>query len=169
DDESGRAILTRLAMHYLIPVFDMGVEVDSQDEATIRSVRGRVTTLIPGSPCLVCRGVVTADVMRAEALFRANPEEYRKQLEEGYVPGLPGNAPSVVMFTTTIASAAVSELLHRLTGFMGDRQSTEIIYRFDENKISTNIKLPDPECQCSAYENWARGDSEPYLELTWSE
>ena len=169
DDEWGRAVLTKLSISYFIPVFDMGVEIESE-EGEIKSVRGRVTTLLPNSPCLFCRGVITSEVMMAEILHRLNPKEYEERKKEGYIPGLPGQVPAVIMFTSTTASTAISELLHRLTSYMGvDRKSTEVILRFDESKISTNSKIPLPGCWCGDYNSWGRGDEEPFLGLTWAE
>jgi molybdopterin/thiamine biosynthesis adenylyltransferase len=167
DDEWGRSILSKMAIMHMIPVFDMGVEVDSlKDE--IRSVRGRVTTLFPGSACLFCRGAITPDVIEAEILHAIKPDEYEARRREGYVPGLPGNAPAVITFTTSVASVAVSEMLHRFTGYMGStRNSTEIILRFDESKISTNSKPARPGCWCSDRSTWGRGDVDPFLDLTW--
>ena len=49
DDEWGRSLLTRLAIYYAIPVFDMGVKIDSKD-GLIRSINGRVTTLCRARP-----------------------------------------------------------------------------------------------------------------------
>ena len=63
DDEWGRSLLTRLAIYYAIPVFDMGVKIDSED-GIIRSINGRVTTLLPGTACLYCRGRITAERSR---------------------------------------------------------------------------------------------------------
>lgn len=167
DDEWGRSILSKLAVMYMIPVFDMGVEIDPEDYQ-IKSVRGRVTVLMPGSPCLFCRGAVTPDVITAEILHATNPEDYEARRREGYVPGLPGNAPAVITFTTSVASAAISEMLHRFTGYMGStRESTEVILRFDESKISMNSKPARPECWCSDPNIWGRGDVDPFLDLTW--
>jgi hypothetical protein len=156
-----------MAVMHLIPIFDMGVEVDSQ-EHEIKSVRGRVTTLFPGSACLFCRGAITPDVIQAEILHSINPSEYEARKREGYVPGLPGNAPAVIPFTTAVASTAISEMLHRITGYMGStRESTEIILRFDESKISTNAKRARPECWCYGHDSWGKGDIDPFLDLTW--
>ena len=144
DDEWGRAVLTRLAAAYLIPVFDMGAQILSEQGA-IRSVRGRITTLMPGSPCLFCRGVVTADAIAGEVLSKTRPSELQQRLREGYVPELPGHAPAVIPFTSSVASFAIMEMLHRLTGYMGkERNSTEVILRFDESKISIKFKKGGP-------------------------
>lgn len=169
DDEWGRAVLTRLATFYLIPVFDMGVQIASE-AGQIKGVRGRVTTLIPGSPCLFCRGIVTAEGIEAEVLSKTNPDEYERRRKEGYIPELPGTAPAVIMFTSTVASSAVCEMIHRFTSYMGAaRNSTEVLLRFDESKISTNSKTANENCWCSDPASWGTGDTEPLLDLVWIE
>jgi molybdopterin/thiamine biosynthesis adenylyltransferase len=168
DDEWGRAILTKLAAAYLIPVFDLGAQILS-DNGTIKSVRGRVTTLAPNSPCLFCRGVITADVIAAEVLNKTNPDELQRRLREGYVPELPGHAPAVIPFTSSVASFAIMEMLHRLTGYMGkERNTTETILRFDESKISINSKKAKAGCWCSMPGAWGQGDAEPFLDMVWN-
>lgn len=167
DDEWGRAILTKLASFYLVPVFDMGIEIDSE-EGNIKSIKGRVTALIPNSPCLFCRGIITSDILQAEILYKTKPEEYKQRIKEGYIPGLPGNAPAVITFTSSVAATAVCEMLHRFTGYMGEsRNSTEVILRFDESKISTNSRNGENDCWCTDIQSWGRGDTDPFLGLTW--
>ena len=167
DDEWGRAVLSRIAISYFIPVFDTGVKIDSKD-GTIKSVRGRVTTLFPTSPCLFCRGAITGDVIAAEIKHKYNPSEYEALRREGYVAELPGVAPSVIMFTSAVASMAITELLQRLTGFMGlERKSTELLLRFDESRISTTSRGAESGCWCAEQENWGTGDVEPFLDMTW--
>ena len=167
DDEWGCAILTKLATAYLIPVFDLGAQILS-DHGVIRSVRGRITTLAPGSPCLFCRGVVTADAIAAEVLSKTNPDELQRRIQDGYVPELPGHAPAVIPFTSSVASFAIMEMLHRLTGYMGkERDTTETILRFDESKISTNSKKANAGCWCASNDAWGQGDTEPFLGMVW--
>jgi molybdopterin/thiamine biosynthesis adenylyltransferase len=167
DDEWGRAVLSRMALSYLIPVFDTGVKIDSEN-GTIKSVRGRITTLIPHSPCLFCRGAISGDIIAAEIKHRFNPEEYEQLKKEGYARELPGAAPSVIMFTSTVAAMAISEFLHRISGFMGnDRISTELLMRFDESKISRSSRVSEPGCWCADKTAWAVGDVDPFLNMTW--
>jgi hypothetical protein len=130
DDEWGRSILSKLAIDYYIPVFDMGVKIDST-EGWIVSVQGRVTTLFPGAACLFCRGRINAEGIRAQVIDSCNPEQAEELRRQQYAPELQGNAPAVIAFTSAVASTAVSELLHRLTGFKGpDRVSSEVIHFF---------------------------------------
>ncbi len=163
DRQFPRLILSRIATRYLTPVIDVGALVDSQDGA-IRSLAGRVTTLIPGAACLLCRGQVTPEGLRAEALA---PDERRRLAAEGYVRGLDAAAPAVVPFTTAVASLGIAELLQRLTGFMGARGSTETLVRFDLPKLATNKAASIPTCDCADASTWGRGDEEPFLGLTW--
>jgi molybdopterin/thiamine biosynthesis adenylyltransferase len=169
DDEWGRSILCRIATDYCIPVFDMGVKIDSH-EGRIASVEGRVTTLAPGTACLFCRGRITTDGVRADVIQkhdRAQAEELRRQQ---YAPELHENAPAVIPFTTGIASAAIREFLHRLTGFMGsERVSSEVIEFFDQCRTRTNQVPPKPDCLCSDPTGWACGDQSPFLGMLWQE
>jgi hypothetical protein len=167
DEEWGRSLLTRLAVYYAIPVLDMGVKIDSKD-GVIRSIHGRVTTLMPGTACLFCRGRITAEGVGFESLRATNPERAAEQEKEGYIPELGEPAPAVVSFTTTVASSAVTEFLHRLTGFMGvERTSSEILHLIDSTTIRRNTKISRPECFCADQSSWCRGDVRPFLDTTW--
>lgn len=165
DKEIPRAILVQVAMRYCIPVFDLGVLIDSRD-GTIQGVHGRVTTLLPGEACLFCRGRITSEAIRIEALSR---EDRDRQAKDGYAPELEEPAPAVISFTTATASAAVMELLHRLTGYMGsERFSSEVLLAFDQTRLRTNRLMPREGCICEDRSFWGRGDIEPYLEMVWT-
>lgn len=167
DDEWGRSLLSRFAYYYAIPVFDMGVKIDSE-EGVIQSIQGRVTTLMPGTACLHCRGRISANRARIEALRALNPEEAAAQIEEGYIPELGDPAPAVIPFTTTIAASAIMEMLHRLSGCFGeDRVSSEVIHLLDQTNTRTNSKPSRPECYCGDAEYWGRADVRPFLDSVW--
>lgn len=164
DKERPRGILNELALRYLIPVFDTAVLVESE-EGTIRGVYGRVTTLLPGEACLFCRKRITVENIHAEGL---DPEARERLAAEGYVPELEGNAPAVIPFTTAVASQAVMELLHRMTGYMGaDRRSSEVLLMLDHTECRRNRRAPDPECACGERARWGRGDRGLYLGVMW--
>ena len=167
DDEWGRSILNRLAFRHYIPVFDMGVNIDT-DQGKIRSIQGRVTTLLPGSACLFCRKRISTDRVRAEAIAATNPEEAVRLRKEGYLANIDEPAPSVITFTTGIAATAVSEFLHRLTGFQGsERRSTEVLFLFDQSRIRTNSTSPSLDCFCADETQWGVGDTKRFLNVTW--
>jgi molybdopterin/thiamine biosynthesis adenylyltransferase len=167
DREWGRSILTRFALYYLVPVFDIGVKVDSED-GNIKAIEARVTTLLPGAACLFCRGRISGNVIQAEVLQETDPAEYKRRREQEYVPELRTNAPAVIPFTTAIASFALNELLHRFSGHMGaDRVSTELFLLFDDSRISTNSTASASACFCADRRKWGRGDADPFMDLTW--
>ena len=164
DKQIPRAILIQLSLRYAIPVFDLGVLLDSLG-GVLRGVHGRVTTLLPGEACLLCRGRLSAEAMRLEAL--SEPDR-RQQIRDGYAPDLAEPAPAVVAFTSAVASMAVSEFLHRVTGFMGpDRHSSELLISFDQSKVRTNRVSAAEDCICSTEALFGRGDEGPFLGLFW--
>ena len=167
DDESGRSLLTRFAVYYGIPVFDMGVKIHSESE-TIRSIQGRVTTLMPGTAWLNCRGRLLSERINAEGRRAVNPEAAAELEEEGCIPELENLAPAVVPFTTAVAASAVGEFLHRLTGFLGDdRRSSEVLYLIDHTRIRTNHVFPRDGCFCGDATFWGRAAVKPFLDTTW--
>lgn len=167
DDELGRSLLNAFAIYYYVPVFDMGVKIDS-DDGVIRSINGRVTTLMNGAACLHCRGRISAERIAAQAKWEADPEGAQALQDEGYLPELGDPAPAVVAFTTTVAASAVSEFLHRLSGFMGsDRESTEVLHLIDQTSVRTNRVASQHDCFCVNKYNWGRGDVRPFLNTTW--
>jgi molybdopterin/thiamine biosynthesis adenylyltransferase len=169
DDEWGRSILCRIATNYYIPVFDMGVKIDSRN-GEIVSVEGRVTTLVPGAACLFCRGRITAEGVTANVIEKHNKGQIDELRRQGYAPELNENAPAVIPFTTAVASAAVGELLHRMTGFMGsDRTSSEVILFFDQCRIRTNWVPPQAGCFCADLQGWGIGDQRPFLGMIWQD
>jgi molybdopterin/thiamine biosynthesis adenylyltransferase len=167
DEEWGRSLLSRASIYYGIPVFDIGVRIDSE-EGVIRSIQGRVTTLLPGAACLFCRGRITAERVGIESQRETNPEAAAARVREGYAPEVEDPAPAVIPFTTTVAASAVTELVHRLTGFMGaERDSTEVLHLFDATTTRRNSKQPIVGCFCSPRAFWMRGDTRPLLDTAW--
>ena len=108
DDEWGRSILSRLAIYYVVPVLDLGVVIDPEGEM-IRAVHGRVTILQPGYACLYCRERITPDGVAAESIRATQPDRAAGLAAEGYIPGVEAPAPSVISFTSAVASFAVME------------------------------------------------------------
>ncbi len=166
DKQAPRGIVVQVALQYLIPVFDLGVKIDAPEQV-IRGIDGRVTTLLPGEACLFCRERISSDAIRLESL---SPEERQLLVDEHYAPQLETENPAVITFTTAVAALAVSEFLHRLTGFMGEgRQSSEVLMFFHESMVRTNRTPSKPDCICTKTELWGVGDRRDFLGLTWLE
>lgn len=167
DDHDGRLLLNRLAYFYLIPVIDMGLAIEPDlDKGIMRDMSGRVTVLIPGAPCLLCRGIVDPVTARDEDLKRRHPEEYERRKKEAYVRNSGQLAPAVVTFTTATACLAVDEMLQGLTGFRGSEgwlwQRTR---RFDLMQDRRPGAVQEPYCPiCSETGYWGRADILPFLD-----
>jgi hypothetical protein len=149
----------------LTPVFDSGVLVTSGATGTLRGIDGRVTTLVPGQACLVCRGRI--DLARAGAEL-LTPDERRRREDEGYAPALGRTEPAVVTFTTLVAATAVSELLERFIGYGPEPRPSEVLLRCHDREISTNIDTPRAGHYCDISSGkLGIGITDPFLEQTW--
>lgn len=167
DDNVGRILLNRFAYAYQIPVIDMGlaVQLSNSNAPIVQAMDGRVTVLLPGDACLLCRGVIDPRRASEESLKRQNPDEYEKRKLEAYVLGEQNPNPAVVTFTTELACMAIGEMIHRLQGYRGETGATpnrvRLFHRMMDLRPSRN---PDPDCRvCGQPINWCRGDTEPFL------
>jgi hypothetical protein len=163
DDQGGRAVLSRLAYWYLTPVIDMGFLIDAEGQA-IRDLTGRVTTMLPGSACLFCRGRIDAQAIRLEAM---PPAERELRIAEGYAPAIDAPAPAVVAFTTLVAALGVGELIERLVGY-DQPPPDELLALVSDRRISRSMTAPDPAHFCGRPEVWGRGDEALFLGRMWT-
>ena len=171
DDNLGRIFLNRLAYFYAIPVIDLGlaIEISRTPPYKVVALDGRVSCIGPGETCLLCRGVISLRRAREEALKKANEGEYFRQKQEAYVIGEGNPNPSVVTFTTEVATMAVNELIHRLQGFRGLEGSTSSRTRqFHRMHDLRPGDLPREDCPvCGSDFYWGIGDVEPFLDQVW--
>jgi proteasome lid subunit RPN8/RPN11 len=163
DDQGGRAVLSRLAYWYLTPVIDMGFLIDAERQA-VRDLTGRVTTMLPGSACLFCRGRIDAHTIRLEAM---TPAERERRVAEGYAPAIGAPAPAVVAFTTLVAALSVSELIERLIGY-DQPPPDELLALVSDRRISRSTTAPDSSHFCGRPDVWGRGDEAILMGRTWS-
>lgn len=159
DDHTGRLNLCRLAVHYLIPIVDMGVAIDAPGES-IRSISARLSYVAPGGPCLVCSRDIDLNRVRDESY---SPEERERLAGEDYAVGLGEPDPSVVAYTTLIAAWAIADVLERLFGFGEDQPASGMLIRIADRKITTRRRSANPEHFCADRSSWGRGDQEHFL------
>jgi molybdopterin/thiamine biosynthesis adenylyltransferase/proteasome lid subunit RPN8/RPN11 len=165
DDHAGRAVLSRFAYWYLIPVIDMGVLIAAADNE-VRGIFGRVTTATPGEPCLLCRGEF--DPVRAREEQYSDTE--REALErEGYAQGLQERDPAVVAYTTMVASHAVSDMLARIFGFGEQPVPAKSLLDIGQHRIRRLGGISRDGCYCSTSRKWGRGDTKTPLGVTWAD
>jgi proteasome lid subunit RPN8/RPN11 len=85
DSVSGRDLLNRLAVFYLIPYFDLGVQLRADGKGGIDTVCGSVHYLLPDGSSLLSRELYTPEMLTAEVLQRLDAERYAAELKAGYV------------------------------------------------------------------------------------
>ena len=166
DDNAGRLVLSRFSTYMLTPVIDCGVLLTGDSSGALVGIDGRVTTIVPGQPCLVCRSRV--DLARAAAEL-LTPEERNRREDEGYAPALGRVEPAVVTFTTLVAATAVSELLERFVGYGPEPRPSEVLLRCHDREVSTNIDTPRTGHYCHPSSGkLGIGITTPFLEQTWA-
>jgi molybdopterin/thiamine biosynthesis adenylyltransferase len=116
DEHWGRSVVNQLSYQYMIPVINLGVSVASTS-GTITGAVGALDILRPGKPCLWCKQFLQARRISAESM---SAENRKGLLQEGYVEDIDTPTPSVISFTSSMASMAVSIFLHMVTNFMGE-------------------------------------------------
>lgn len=115
DEHWGRSIVNQIAYQYLIPTINLGVSVTSENGKITHAI-GIIDILRPDKPCLWCKQFLHSERISAES----RPlEERSKLLREGYVDDIDTPTPSVISFTSSVASQGVSFFLQLVTNFMG--------------------------------------------------
>lgn len=140
DGHGSRALLTELAFQYIVPIVDMGVEV--QPDAQRPRAGGGVRVIRPGEWCLHCAQTIDYNHVRLEYL---SSEERELERQRGYLRGFDEPAPSVVSLNGVVASLAVLELCHMFTGFLGSGKG-RLLYRAESRGLTTAGVKTDPAC-----------------------
>lgn len=163
DDNAGRLDVARLAYWCLIPVFDLGVLLDSTD-GELRGIYGRVDVQVPGTACVSCSEVVDQDRLRAEQM----PEHELAELQrQGYAPEMDDPDPAVIAFTMRTAAEAFSELILRIAGAADQAPSRTMTFIHDR-RIHLTTDPPVPGHWCGDRAIWGRGvTSRRFLGRAW--
>ena len=166
DDHAGRLLLNRFARFYGISVIDVGLAMQRRNDQAF-DLFARVSTLVPGHPCLLCGGFIDPRRAREEALRRDDPDAYEKLKQEAYVLGEGDPSPAVVTFTTEAGSMAVNEWLAGVTGFAGSSGMLPTRMRRFHARDERFPDIPSkPDCPCcAASATLGRGDVAPFLDM----
>ena len=169
DDNTGRVFLNRFAHFYYIPIIDMGVDIDPSltEPGRLQTLQGRVTVVMPGVTCLICRNVIDMEKARNESIKRTDPVRYENLVvNDGYVKRENNPSPAVITFTTEVATMAVNELINRLTGFKQGRAENSIMRFFDKSTDQKPGSKPQEHCpMCSNAKLWGLGDILPFMDI----
>lgn len=167
DTLEARQIADLISAAFLLPLFDVGVTIpvrQAGEGVAIADVCGRIDYVQPGRSSLWDRGVYTAEGLRAEYLRRVAPEDYARELREGYFKGLIEEAPAVITLNMRAASACVNEFVARAYPFRLEP---------NERYARTTFSLAACEEEYTAEQEFvaspsvvlARGTQEPLLGL----
>lgn len=140
DSHGSRALLSELAAQYLVPLIDLGVEVQSGHRRT--RAGGGVRVIRPGDPCLHCMGVLNPALVREEFLSDAQRD---MEARLGYLVGSVEAAPSVVALNGVVASLAVLEVLDQLLGLF-EAGPRRLLYRAETRSVTTAQALSEQGC-----------------------
>lgn len=164
DTHSGRALLNRLATFYLIPYFDLGVNLKADGQGGITGISGAVHYLKPGGSSLLGRKAIIQDNIAAEDLKRINPDMYMQQKEEKYITGVVEEQPAVITVNTMIASIALNDFLARLHPYRRTTNSEIGCIRMDLREPIIHCEEDGPIDVGLA--RWVgRADVEPLLQM----
>ena len=169
DSAEGRHLLSQLSNFYLIPYFDMGVQLNADGKGGIDSISGTGHYIQPGLSTLFSRHLYSQERLEAEGLLRQYPSEYAKRIKAGYIRNAIVDRPAVLPINMLISSMTVIDFLNRIHGhsFKEDGQtqyarmlmdySANCIENKSENKFYIDIV---------AAKYTGRGDMKPFLRLT---
>lgn len=154
DAHGSRSLLTEGSAQYLVPVVDLGVEVDPTDH-NFRA-GGGVRVLRPGHGCLWCAGTLSAALVREE--YFTDPERDLER-QRGYLRGSDEAAPSVVALNGVVSSLAVLEVCQLLVGMLGT-SSDRLLYRAEQRRLTTVSMRSNVDCHvCGTSGLLAVGDN----------
>lgn len=151
DSHVSRAFLSEFAFQYLVPAFDIGVSISTQ-EGIVSAVTGRTQMLAPGLPCLLCSNALDSRVIREELM---TPEQ---RAADPYFNQAGVKQPAVISINSTMVSLAVTMFLAAFTGIpVRPRWQS---YDALSGSVRSFTTKAHPECPvCGAAGNMAAGDS----------
>lgn len=114
DNLASRAALNRLAYQYLVPIVDIGMDVQLEGRApgAVKNAAGRVMYVHPEGPCLECLQIVSHEALQREAGARPCADDEDK--------GIPP-APSAVFLNGTVAALAVTRWISTFSSIGRER------------------------------------------------
>lgn len=154
DSHGSRAVLSRLAYQYVIPVVDLGALVTIKPSGDA-AIFGRVQLLAPGQACLHCHQVLDGELVRLDLL------SHEARARDPY--GMPPEViqPAVISFNGVVASLAVTMLLQVFTPLTGEVRAL----RYDgvAGRVKEVAAARHPRCPDCAARYAYQGDNEPQL------
>lgn len=168
DSVDGRYLLNTLATYYTLPYFDIGIRLDAvrdgANRGRIREVCGTVNYIRPGRSSLMSRGLFTMQQVAAEGLRRNDPGAHARQVDDGYIAGVPGHRPAVISVNMFGAALAVDEFLARLHPFREEANDNYASVTFSLASMELLLDSEEGICEILSGKVGA-GDTLPLLGL----
>lgn len=162
DGVEGRHLLNRLASHYVLPYFDIGVKLEADGNGGINEACGAVHYIRPDGSTLLDRRVYILEQLQAEGLRRTDPDAYRAQVKAGYIHRVQEDRPAVISINMQMASIAVNELLARLHPYRLDSNAESAVVRVSFVQ-ATEYREVESAASGMFSKSIGRGDAEPPL------
>jgi molybdopterin/thiamine biosynthesis adenylyltransferase/proteasome lid subunit RPN8/RPN11 len=153
DSHGSRSVIQQVAYQYLIPCFDIGSTIVTQD-GQVTGIFGRVQLLGPGQSCLWCSELLSSEEVRRDMM-----NDFERQADP-YIQGANEPAPSVVSLNGTVVSLAVTMLLGFATSVPAEAR--HLIYNARTSTLRAVRAVQKDGCFiCSRNGVYARGDAQP--------
>lgn len=159
DSAEGRHVLNQISSYYLIPLFDMGVKLQSDGKGGIDSIDGVVHVVLPGGSSLMSRNQYTLERVASESQKRLDKEEYERNR---YLLKAGESSPAVISVNMQAAATAVNEFLARIHPFRNfDNRDCDAVRIMFAECLMYRDQFPE---QCPYFsKKIGLGDVEPLL------
>lgn len=164
DSHYARAALGDIAIHYLVPVLDLGVRMRAE-EGILREQTGEITKYAPGLPCPWCQGRVHAKAIRYETATEVERQFWSEAAAEAeargvdgaqYWGGTPPPELTVGYLTTAVGALGAG---YAETWLTGAGRMPHSRFQFDLGLSSLGVvgdeRQPRADCACRKTIGWA--------------
>lgn len=130
DSARGRYHIECIASAYLIPYFDVGVNLEADGDGGIAQADAVAHYIHPENASLLSRGAYTSEQVRAEDLRNTDKKRYEEQKQAGYLAAVGEDQPAVVSINMQAACMAFNDFMARLHNFRLDDNAEFAVQRF---------------------------------------
>ena len=153
DTAYGRYHLDCIASAYLMPYFDVGVNLEADGKGGILSADAVAHYVHSDGSSLLSRGAYTMNQVTAEVTRRYNSEHYEQQRMAGYLAAVDEAQPAVMSVNMQAACLAFNDFLARISGFRMDanRDFTTQRFRLVHGSFEYESAVGDPHALLRPY------------------
>lgn len=155
DSHASRHLINHIAYQFLIPVIDMGVAIDQQNDNS-PAIWGHAKMLAPELPCLWCVGNIDPQKVREELMSE------RLRQADPYFNQAGVIQPAVISLTSTTASFAVTMFLSAVVGIPAPTR--HMIYDANSGRVRPVTATIQQNCLHCSPTAMANGDDYPIPE-----